>query len=118
VPFDKWSGEDDSEGYYEIGYDRGMGSWGLCLRSFASNDHTGAENSNTWTLNGAPRELRIRAISHVPELIEELDKAATRLVQDLSEKNSDADRIAQALGFLAEADPKDGNAKPQRKEAK
>jgi prefoldin subunit 5 len=119
VQFDKWCGEDDSEGYYEVGYDKSMGSWGLCLRSFASNDDTGAENSNTWTFNGAPRELRIRAVSHVPVLIEALDKAASQLVQDLSEKNSDADQIAQALGFPAETDAKDGNAKQQkRKEAK
>jgi prefoldin subunit 5 len=118
VQFDKWSGEDDSEGYYEVGYDKSMGSWGLCLRSFASNDHTGAENSNTWAFNGAPRELRIRAVSHVPELIEALDKAASQLVHDLSEKNSDADLIAQALGFPAETNAQDGNAKQQRKEAK
>ena len=118
VQFDKWCGEDDSEGYYEVGYDKSMGSWGLCLRSFASNDHTGAENSNTWAFNGAPRELRIRAVSHVPKLIEALDKAASHLVQDLSEKNNDADLIAQALGFPAQTNARDGNVRQQHKEAK
>jgi len=118
VQFDKWCGEDDSEGYYEIGYDKSMGPWGLCLRSFASSDHTGAENTSAWTFNGAPRELRIRAVSHIPELIEALNKAASQLVQDLSERNSDADQIAQALGFPTEMDAKDGNAKGQGKEAK
>lgn len=118
VQFDKWCGEDDSEGYYEVGYDKSMGSWGLCIRSCASNDHTGAENINTWAFNGAPRELRIRAVSHIPKLIEALDKAASQLVQELSEKNSDADLIAQALGFPGETDLRDGNAKRPRKEAK
>jgi prefoldin subunit 5 len=118
VQFDKWYDEDGSEGYYEISYDKSMGSWGLCLRYFSSNDHTGVENADTWPFNGAPRELRIKAVSHIPELIEALDKAASQLVQSLSEKNSDADQIAQALGFPAEADTKNENAKLQRKEAK
>jgi hypothetical protein len=99
VQFDKWGGEDDSEGLYELGYDRSSGSWGFCLRFSASNDQTGAENTNKWAFNGAPRELRIRAVSHIPKLIEALDKAASKLVQELSEKNSDADQIAQGLGL-------------------
>jgi hypothetical protein len=97
VKFDSWSDEDGNCGYDEIGYNKLGDKWTLALKTVSGILGDEGCDSTEWSFNNAPRELRIRAVAHIPELIEELNKIASKVVQDLEEKTKEADELANAL---------------------
>ena len=98
----------------DLGYDKvGYGAWGLCLRHVGSPTIKGFPDQLTvWYFNQAPRELRLRAVAHLPELIEELNKNAARIATDLSDKSKDAEELAGVIGIAAKSGRKAEGSEP------
>jgi hypothetical protein len=97
VSFDQWSDEEMNNGYSSIGYAKINNRWGITLTSTSGNDQWPEERSMTWHFSDAPRELRLRAVRHIPELIEELNKVAAKFTEDLLKKTSEAGELANAI---------------------
>ena len=97
----------DSAWSEDLGYGRtGRKSWGLMLRKME--EHFGDPDSDQydeWPFNEAPRELRIRAVKHIPNLLKKLDEASQELVKNLS---ASIEGTAAIVGALEQA------ARPQR----
>ena len=74
-------------GYWseDLGYSRIGRKWGLALRKIKGEyNQIELEECEEWLFNEAPRFLRIRAITKIPDLIKELDREAKKMVEQLS----------------------------------
>ena len=94
--------------FERLGYGKtGRKSWGLMLRKGQGDSLQilNPEQYDEWPFNEAPRELRMRAIKYIPNLLEELDRASQEMVEKLS---ASIDRTVAVVGVLEEA------ASPQR----
>lgn len=91
----------------DLGYGRtGRKSWGLVLRKVEERfEEPDLGQHDEWPFNEAPRELRIRAVKHIPNLLKKLDEASQELVKDLS---ASIEGTAAIVGALEQA------ARPQR----
>ena len=69
----------------EIGYSRIGREWGLALsrREGDCGDYE-PEEREVWPFNEAPRHLRIKAITKVPDLLKALDQAANEVAAQIS----------------------------------
>ena len=91
----------------DLGYSRtGRKTWGLMLRK-GTEDFSipNSEQYDEWPFNEAPRELRIRAVKHIPNLLKKLDDASEEMVRNLS---ASIEGTAAIVGALEQA------AHPQR----
>ena len=91
----------------DLGYDRdSRKSWGLMLRRVVEyyGDPASTEYAD-WPFNEAPREFRIRAVKHIPNLLKNLDEASQEIVNRLS------DSIERTAAF---GDALEQVARPQR----
>ena len=85
-----------------LGYDKTSGRWGLSLCTVTVNGPAGEEEAiDSWLFNDAPRNLRLRAVDHVPMLIEALAKEASQTAQRVSEQADYARDLAQSISALA-----------------
>jgi hypothetical protein len=53
-----------------------------------------------WPFNDAPRELRLRAVEKLPELIDQLAKSAEKTAEDVNKKVAETKAFAAAIGVL------------------
>ena len=92
----------DSSWSEGLGYGRtGRKSWGLMLRKVEQNFLSLApEQCDEWPFNEAPRELRIRAVEHIPNLLKKLDEASQEMVKNLS---ASIEGTAAIVGALEQA---------------
>jgi hypothetical protein len=97
VKFDEWSSETTRVGHYEIGYDRFYNQWGLGIRSVESRGEGTSETRRDWPFNGAPRDLRLQAVGHLGELLDDLNSKAAKIAKHLSEKTKIAEELAAAF---------------------
>ena len=68
-----------------LGYSRIGRKWGLTLRKMKGDElEYGLEEDEEWPFNEAPRFLRIRAITKIPDLIKELDLEAKKVTEQVS----------------------------------
>ena len=89
----------------DLGYGRtGRKSWGLMLRKVEQH-FPDIDQYDEWPFNEAPRELRVRAVKHIPNLLKKLDEASQELVKNLS---ASIEGTAAIVGALEQA------ARPQR----
>jgi hypothetical protein len=107
VNFDEWSDEEDNSGHSSVGYSKQNNKWGIALMSISENHTWGEERSMTWLFADAPRELRLRAVKHIPELIEELNKVAAKFTNDLIKKTNEADELANAISMASSSSEED-----------
>ena len=102
-------GENGNEGGWseDLGYDRNSRkSWGLMLRKVVEYyGHTDLDEYAEWPFNEAPRELRIRAVKQIPNLLKKLDEASQEIVKNLS------DSLEGPVAFV---DALEQAARPQR----
>ena len=86
----------------QIGYCKVDGKWGISLRHIwgheAFDDH---DEDGPWLFNDAPRELRLRGIDKIPEVIEALAKEASNTTKRIQEKTKDVRELAGAIGSVA-----------------
>jgi len=85
----------------QIGYCKVNGKWGLSLqRVWGDNqsDHHGSDGP--WLFNDAPREMRLRGVDKIPEVIERLGKEASDTAKRVEEKTKHVRELAAAITEL------------------
>jgi hypothetical protein len=100
----KWSSEDD-QGPYEcenVGYSKINGDWCIGInRSTGHEESTYADQvREVWPFNDAPRDLRLRAVEKLPELIDELAKSAAHTADLVNKKLAETKAFAAAIGLI------------------
>lgn len=98
------SAKPDSEGNYycrRIGYAKVSGKWGLALSTASGNALADVHDYEEWLFNDAPRWMRIEALDHIPELLEQLVKEANKLAEDLQSKAETARKLAETISALS-----------------
>jgi hypothetical protein len=93
-----WTSEDGSQTYREqLGYSKKGGKWGVALRTineFMYNDDPDVEE---WAFNDAPRQLRLRAVDRIPELLDEMVKQAAKFTKEIAEKTLQVQQLVSAI---------------------
>ena len=94
-----------SDGYYywrhDVGYCRVRGTWRLAIRTIEGReDDPGPDFSEEWPFGEAPRHLRVKAVSKLPELIEALVKATDATTDRLKKQVAPAQELATAVNEL------------------
>jgi hypothetical protein len=86
---------------HQIGYAKIGGKWGLAI--CATTGIIGDEEleGDEWLFNDAPRWMRIQAIEHIPELLEDLVKQANKVASDLQNKTEQARELAATITNLS-----------------
>lgn len=91
--YDYWS--------QDVGYSRVRGTWRLAIRTVEGReDDPGREFQEEWPFGEAPRHLRIKAVSRLPELIEALVKATDATTARLKKQVAPAQELATAVNEL------------------
>lgn len=88
-----WSAPDGSSGYYQIGYSKVSGKWGIALSE--CNDYS--DDDEPWAFNDAPRHLRLKAVDFIPQLLDALTKKTTEATQEITEKTEHAAHLVTAI---------------------
>ena len=82
----------------ELGYSKVRNKRGISLRVVQHNDQIDeVEVESEWLFNEAPREMRIRAVDHLPELIKALTTEATSTAKRVAAKALFASKLADAI---------------------
>jgi len=101
---DIWHDEIDGLTYEreEIGYAKVNGQWGIAIRrTFGREDSSDPDEvRNIWAFNDAPREARLRAVEKLPQVVDELGKAAAKVTEILNKKLAQTKDYAAAIGIL------------------
>ncbi|MFZ0821861.1 MAG: hypothetical protein WAM91_17490 [Candidatus Acidiferrales bacterium] len=102
VPFSHVAMEDPAEfDREEIGYAKVGGQWGIALRRIWG--HSAADEFNLegpWMFGEAPREMRIRAVDHIFELIAKLVQTASETTAKIQRKTSTARQLAATIAEI------------------
>jgi len=88
------------EGRYEaeqIGYAKVNGKWCIALRRVEADDFGPGEVREISAFNDAPRDLRLRAVEKLPNLIEELAKKAIETAETVNKKLQETKAFTSAL---------------------
>lgn len=82
----------------QIGYCKVDGKWGISLRHiWGSEDWDDRNEDGPWLFNDAPREMRLRSVDKIPELIESLSKKAAETTKKIQEKTKEVGELASAI---------------------
>jgi hypothetical protein len=82
----------------QIGYCKIRGTWGISLRHIWGNAGWDDHNSDgPWLFNDAPRDLRLRSVDKIPDLIEALGKEASETIKQVHESTQRASALAGAI---------------------
>ena len=86
----------------DLGYIRNGRKWGLTLRrteGWEGQDEL--TEHETWRFNDAPRTLRIKAITKIPELMEKLDREAREMAKQVSASIDETVPLVEAIEVSA-----------------
>ncbi len=86
----------------QIGYCKLDGKGGISLRHIWG--HEGWDDHHEdgpWLFNDAPREMRLRSVDKISELIESLSKKASDTTKKIQEKTKEVGELALAIGKVA-----------------
>jgi hypothetical protein len=99
----------DFSGDY-LGYAKVGGKWGIALSKTSGNHNYGLdEGSEEWPFNEGPRELRLAAIGKIPDLLDKLSEAATKMAANVRDRLGEAQQVAGAVKLVANG-PKSSRA--------
>lgn len=91
----------------EVGYARVKNEWGLAIREVeGSETHPDEEKEELWPFNEAPHHLRVKAIGHLPELIEAMVEATNATAKRLRDTAVPARELSEAVNALLTAKKK------------
>jgi hypothetical protein len=102
VTFIKWTGEACEYDEEQIGYCKVNGKWGIALRRIWGDEV--ADNhveDGPWLFSDGPREMRLRGVDKIPEVIEELGKAASDTTKRIHETTEEVRELASAIEKIA-----------------
>lgn len=78
---------------HRLGYGKHKGKWGLLVSSGYDWD----DDPRVIPLREAPREVRVKAVDKIPDLLEALAKEVTALTKEASKKAAEAKELAATL---------------------
>jgi methyl-accepting chemotaxis protein len=82
----------------QIGYCKIQGIWGIALRRIWGSQMWGDFNSDgPWLFNDASRDLRLRGVDKIPELIEALGKEASDFTNRLHKTTQEVHELAEVI---------------------
>lgn len=101
-------GDDEPQLYDldQIGYCKVNGTWGLALRRVWGDEsmpHPWESSEGPWLFNDASRELRLRSVDKIPEVIAELTREAFNTTKRMQEKTKQVLELADAINSLKDA---------------
>lgn len=103
VKFDEWSSENGLQfATEEIGYAKVSSRWGVAIRTMSG--HEGADDYDSyeeWLFNDAPRAMRVKAVSKIPDLFEELTKEVLSTVENLDKQLKIVDDLTSAIDGIS-----------------
>ena len=91
-------------GYWsvQLGYSKTGRKWGLTLRRTAGDeDIPESFEEEEWPFNDAPRSLRIKAVSKIPELIMKLNREAMVVTEQISASLNETAPLVEAIEISA-----------------
>ena len=101
----RFDGQDWPDGGYwrrEIGYAKRNGRWGVALRYTSGNGNDPCdERVDSWLFNEAPRGERLRAIDHLPKLLDAMRTSALHTAGEMKKKLVSAERVAEVITTTA-----------------
>lgn len=80
--------------HYDLGYGKHNGKWGLLVSHYWEGDD---EDQKVVFLRDASREVRLKAMDRIPDLLDVLAKEMSVVTQETSKKASEAKELAAAL---------------------
>lgn len=105
-----WVNFQDSEdnGYYSyerLVYTKEGKNWGLFIKKGHGHEAEPVETSEIWAFNEAPRELRVRAIKKLPDLLARLAKDSEAIMAQVEKGTEDVDAFAETLVAASQKSP-------------
>jgi len=101
--------DEDGGQYYriELGWSKSEGTWGFNIHRVEGNNHSDApeEVREAWKFNYAPRDYRLWAVSKLPELLDDLAKAASKTAENVNKKLVETRALAIAMGIPITVEP-------------
>jgi hypothetical protein len=100
----KWSSESESSAYESenVGYAKINGFWCIGINRAVGDEDSPEPDDvrDIWPFNDAPRELRLRAVEKLPELLDQLAKSAEQTAEVVNKKVAETKAFAAAIGLL------------------
>jgi len=89
--------------FSDLGYAKVGQKWGIALRTREGHDfeEPSEHKIEEWLFNDAPRRLRIRAVDHLPELLDALTEATNKTAVKLRAKIGQVQQVVAAMGSVA-----------------
>lgn len=82
----------------QIGYHKVGSKWGIALRHiWGEEQYDDHHEEGPWLFSDAPREMRLRSIDKIPEVIEKLVKEASNTTKAIQEKTKEVRELAEAI---------------------
>jgi len=101
VSFISWSCEAAEYDNEQVGYAKVNGKWGIAIHRIWGDSALGEEREEgPWLFNDAPREMRIRAVDKIPEMVEALSAEASKTTKRVLEKTKEVRELADAIGSI------------------
>lgn len=98
VEFNSTSDEDgtESENWY-LAYGKLNGKWGVLIERLFQRYTDGFADTKAWHFKDAPRDQRLRAVDHIPSLLEALTRKSDEFTSKVAAKVDVAKRLTSAL---------------------
>jgi prefoldin subunit 5 len=82
----------------QIGYCKVDGKWGIALRHIWGHEGFDAHNEDgPWLFKDGPREMRLRSVDKIPDLIKALSEEASSTTKRIQEKTKEVRELAGAI---------------------
>jgi hypothetical protein len=90
--------EDGEQEYREqVGYAKIGGKWGIALKTVDELIFRDDAHIEQWAFNDAPRQLRLKAIDYIQDLLAELSKEAAKFTEKIAQKTGEVQQLVSAL---------------------
>ena len=96
VTVSEWSTEND-RGEEQVGYDKIKGNWCIGLRNISDF----SEQCDEWAFSEGPRRMRLIAVDHLTELLDELAKKTEEGTARITDKTSYLEDLVSGLKLEA-----------------
>jgi hypothetical protein len=85
----------------QLGYCKVDGKWGIAVRHIWGHEDFDAHNEDgPWLFKDAPREMRLRSVDKIPELIKSLSEEASSTTKKIQEKTKEVRELAAAISSV------------------
>jgi hypothetical protein len=85
----------------QIGYCKLNGKWGIALqRVWGDYQSDYYQSDGPWLFNDAPRDMRLKSVDKIPDLIEKLGKEALETTKNVHEKTQSVRELADAIAQI------------------